>query len=199
MLQFFMFMIFVQTWENPFHVDIWTGLPGDQDPIDVCEVGSKPVATGTVLPVKVETSWGWTMPGSGQARASSAQAVAEWPNQKKKRFIHVTSAIQWSRAAYAPCLDHFGILHLCLQVLGILALIEGGEEQTDWKVIVMNSEEAEEKMINTLDDLNNEYPDLLETIQKFLRVYKTPTGEPENNFAFNGEVQDKALALEVIR
>ena len=57
MLQFFMFMIFVQTWENPFHEDIWTGLPGDQDPIDVCEVGSKPVATGTVLPVKVETSW----------------------------------------------------------------------------------------------------------------------------------------------
>ena len=96
-------------------------------------------------------------------------------------------------------MEHFGILQLCLQVLGILALIEGGEEQTDWKVIFMNSEEAEEKMINPLDDLNNEYPDLLETIQKFFQVYKTPTGEPENSFAYNGEVQDKALALEVIR
>ena len=46
---------FPQTWENPFHEDEWTGLKGDKDPIDVCEVGSKPVATGTVLPVKVLT------------------------------------------------------------------------------------------------------------------------------------------------
>ena len=44
---------FPQTWENPFHADEWTGLKGDKDPIDVCEVGSKPVDTGTVLPVKV--------------------------------------------------------------------------------------------------------------------------------------------------
>ena len=27
-----------QTWENPFHQDTWTGLQGDRDPIDVCEV-----------------------------------------------------------------------------------------------------------------------------------------------------------------
>ena len=63
----------------------------------------------------------------------------------------------------------------------------------------MNSEEADEKMINTLDDLNNEYPDLLETVQKFFRVYWTPTGKPENQFAYKGEVQEKSLALEVIR
>ena len=44
---------FPQTWENPFHEDEWTGLKGDKDPIDVCEVGSMPVSTGTVLPVKV--------------------------------------------------------------------------------------------------------------------------------------------------
>ena len=29
-----------QTWENPFHQDTWTGLRGDRDPIDVCEVSS---------------------------------------------------------------------------------------------------------------------------------------------------------------
>ena len=63
----------------------------------------------------------------------------------------------------------------------------------------MNSEEADEKMINTLDDLNNAYPELLETVQKFFRVYWTPTGKPENQFAFNGEVLEKSLALEVIR
>ena len=44
---------FPQTWENPFHTDPWTGLLGDRDPLDVCELGSKPLTTGTVLPVKV--------------------------------------------------------------------------------------------------------------------------------------------------
>jgi len=44
---------FPQTWENPFHKDPWTGLDGDKDPIDVCEIGSNPIQTGTVVPVKV--------------------------------------------------------------------------------------------------------------------------------------------------
>ena len=42
-----------QTWENPFHTDPWTGKLGDRDPIDVCELGSNPLPTGTVVPVKV--------------------------------------------------------------------------------------------------------------------------------------------------
>eukprot|EP00092_Neocalanus_flemingeri_P044439 GFUD01049285.1.p1 GENE.GFUD01049285.1~~GFUD01049285.1.p1 ORF type:complete len:348 (-),score=95.20 GFUD01049285.1:43-1086(-) len=124
---------FPQTWENPFHEDEWTGLKGDKDPIDVCEIGSKPEPTGTVLPVKI---------------------------------------------------------------FGILALIDGGE--TDWKVIVMNSKEAVEKNINTLDDLGEKYPGLLESVRKFFRVYKVPSGKPENKFAYNGEVKDKALAEAVI-
>ena len=44
---------FPQTWENPFHSDPWTGLAGDKDPIDVCEIGSNTIPSGTVVPVKV--------------------------------------------------------------------------------------------------------------------------------------------------
>ena len=44
---------FPQTWENPFHSDPWTGLDGDKDPIDVCEIGSNTIPSGTVVPVKV--------------------------------------------------------------------------------------------------------------------------------------------------
>jgi len=124
---------FPQTWENPFHEDEWTGLKGDKDPIDVCEVGGKPVATGTILPVKV---------------------------------------------------------------LGILGLLDGGE--TDWKVIVMNSEEAKKKRINTLADLRSQQPGVLEAVRKFFTVYKVPAGKPENVFAYNGEVKDEALAVDVI-
>jgi len=124
---------FPQTWENPFHEDEWTGLKGDKDPIDVCEVGRKALETGTVLPVKV---------------------------------------------------------------LGILALLQGGE--TDWKVIVMNEEEANKEGIETLEDLTVEYPDLLDTVRKFFKVYGVPAGKPFNSFAFDGEVKDENFAKEVI-
>jgi len=124
---------FPQTWENPFHEDEWTGLKGDKDPIDVCEVGSKPVATGTVLPVKV---------------------------------------------------------------LGILGMLDSGE--TDWKVIVMNSNEAAKKSIDNLNDLRAEHPGVIESVRQFFTVYKVPAGKPENVFAYNGEVKDAALAVEVI-
>ena len=44
---------FPQTWENPFHLDPWTGLNGDKDPIDVCEIGHKIHERGAVIQVKV--------------------------------------------------------------------------------------------------------------------------------------------------
>lgn len=42
-----------QTWENPEHLDAATGCKGDNDPIDVLEIGSRVAARGEVLQVKV--------------------------------------------------------------------------------------------------------------------------------------------------
>ncbi|KAG9508382.1 Inorganic pyrophosphatase, partial [Fragariocoptes setiger] len=42
-----------QTWENPQHVDRNTNAKGDNDPIDVCEIGSIQFNRGDVVPVKV--------------------------------------------------------------------------------------------------------------------------------------------------
>lgn len=42
-----------QTWEDPTHVDPVTGCKGDNDPIDVCEIGSKVHPRGSVVQVKV--------------------------------------------------------------------------------------------------------------------------------------------------
>jgi len=42
-----------QTWEDPNHVDGSTGCKGDADPIDVCEIGQKIHARGSVVQVKV--------------------------------------------------------------------------------------------------------------------------------------------------
>ncbi|KAL5017958.1 hypothetical protein ScPMuIL_003680 [Solemya velum] len=42
-----------QTWEDPNHTDPETGTKGDQDPLDVCEIGHKIHKQGSVIQVKV--------------------------------------------------------------------------------------------------------------------------------------------------
>ncbi|CAF1654732.1 unnamed protein product, partial [Didymodactylos carnosus] len=42
-----------QTWEDPNHVDSDTQTTGDNDPLDVCEIGTKLHSTGSIIPVKI--------------------------------------------------------------------------------------------------------------------------------------------------
>ena len=42
-----------QTWEKPGHTDPATGCGGDNDPVDVCEIGGRVARRGEVLEVKV--------------------------------------------------------------------------------------------------------------------------------------------------
>lgn len=44
---------FPQTWENPEHTDPSTGCKGDNDPIDVLEIGSRVAKRGEVVQVKI--------------------------------------------------------------------------------------------------------------------------------------------------
>ena len=43
----------MQTWEDPNHIDESTGCKGDNDPIDVCEIGYRVAKRGDVVQVKV--------------------------------------------------------------------------------------------------------------------------------------------------
>jgi len=42
-----------QTWEDPNHIDPATGAKGDNDPIDVCEIGHRVAKRGEIYPVKI--------------------------------------------------------------------------------------------------------------------------------------------------
>merc|ERR1712224_665637 len=50
---FWNYGMFPQTWEDPNHVHAETKCAGDNDPVDVVEIGSQVIAQGTVEPVKV--------------------------------------------------------------------------------------------------------------------------------------------------
>ena len=50
---FFNYGCFPRTWEDPNHVPEATGYPGDNDPLDVCEIGLRQIQTGGIRAVKV--------------------------------------------------------------------------------------------------------------------------------------------------
>ncbi|XP_041042516.1 inorganic pyrophosphatase-like isoform X3 [Carcharodon carcharias] len=43
----------METWEDPFHKDPCTDFAGDNDPVDICDIGSRVCSCGEVIQVKV--------------------------------------------------------------------------------------------------------------------------------------------------
>lgn len=124
----------MQTWEDPNVVHPETKAKGDNDPLDVCEIGELVGYTGQVKQVKV---------------------------------------------------------------LGVMALLD--EEETDWKVIVIDVNDPLAPKLNDVEDVERHLPGLLRATNEWFRIYKIPDGKPENQFAFSGECKNKKYAEEVIR
>ncbi|KAJ4163424.1 hypothetical protein LMH87_005155 [Akanthomyces muscarius] len=125
---------FPQTWEDPNSIHPETKAKGDNDPLDVCEIGE----------------------------------LVGYPGQVKQ-----------------------------VKVLGVMALLD--EEETDWKVIVIDVNDPLAPKLNDVEDVERHLPGLLRATNEWFRIYKIPDGKPENQFAFSGECKNKAYALDVIR
>ncbi|KAF0720567.1 Aste57867_207 [Aphanomyces stellatus] len=119
-----------QTWEDPDHVTEGTGCGGDNDPLDVIEIGTK-----------------------------------QW---------HVGSIVQ-------------------VKVLGVLALIDDNE--TDWKVLAINVEDAYASKINDVADIEAHMPGCISAIHDWLRDYKMPH---INVFAYDGKCMNRDFAESVV-
>ncbi|KAL0939004.1 inorganic pyrophosphatase [Colletotrichum truncatum] len=125
---------FPQTWEDPNAIHPETKAKGDNDPLDVCEIGELVGYTGQVKQVKV---------------------------------------------------------------LGVMALLD--EEETDWKVIVIDVNDPLAPKLNDVEDVERHLPGLLRATNEWFRIYKIPDGKPENQFAFTGECKNKSYAMDVVR
>jgi inorganic pyrophosphatase len=125
---------FPQTWEDPHHIDKDTNAKGDNDPIDVLEIGERVADRGEIIQVKV---------------------------------------------------------------LGTLALID--EEETDWKIVTINVNDPLAPKLNDINDVNVHLPGLLNATVEWFKIYKVPTGKPENKFAFGGSFKPRDYALKVIQ
>ncbi|KAE8447638.1 Inorganic pyrophosphatase [Mollisiaceae sp. DMI_Dod_QoI] len=125
---------FPQTWEDPNVIHPETKAKGDNDPLDVCEIGE----------------------------------LVGYPGQVKQ-----------------------------VKILGVMALLD--EEETDWKVIVIDVNDPLAPKLNDVEDVERHLPGLLRATNEWFRIYKIPDGKPENQFAFTGECKNKKYATDVVR
>lgn len=76
-----------------------------------------------------------------------------------------------------------------VKVLGVMALLD--EEETDWKVIVIDVNDPLAAKLHDVEDVERHLPGLLRATNEWFRIYKIPDGKPENQFAFTGECKNK--------
>jgi len=123
-----------QTWEDPAHKNPeLDDVAGDNDPVDVVEIGDAQLKMGGVYRVKP---------------------------------------------------------------LGVYAMIDDGE--LDWKVIAINSADPKAANVNSLEDVEREFPGQLQKILEWFRDYKIPDGKPANAFGYDNKCLDKEFTLKVI-
>jgi len=82
-----------------------------------------------------------------------------------------------------------------VKILGTYAMIDEGE--TDWKVVCIDVNDPAADKLNDASDIEKVFPGKLKEVFEFLRDYKVPDGKPQNQFAFNGDLKNKAFAVGV--
>jgi inorganic pyrophosphatase len=86
-----------------------------------------------------------------------------------------------------------------VKVLGVLAMIDGGE--TDWKVLAVRTDDPLAKQVEDISKISSTPIHILklaDQIREWFRIYKVPEGKGENSFSFNGQWLGRDDALDVI-
>ncbi|XP_056265918.1 inorganic pyrophosphatase 2, mitochondrial isoform X2 [Pseudoliparis swirei] len=98
-----------QTWEDPNHTDKETKCCGDNDPIDVCEIGTQVCSPGQVIQVKVlgilamidEGEMDWKVIAIN-AEDPDAKNLNSIEDVRKSRPGHLEATVDWFRKYKVP-------------------------------------------------------------------------------------------------
>lgn len=82
-----------------------------------------------------------------------------------------------------------------VKMLGLLAVEDS--DKVDYKLIALDISSTFAEQIQTLEDVETHFPDLLAATRGYFRFYKFP--EQVNDILFNGEYQDAAKAKDLIK
>ena len=176
-----------QTWEDPNvkgDADVG-GAFGDDDPVDVVEIGAASQEMGAVVPVKPLGVL--SMIDDGEVGTLPLRAHLH------KRTTH------GQRATIAP--------HCC-HALPLPSPTTAAQpprarpwplaRQLDWKVIAISASDEHAKDINDVGDIEKYYPGTVSGIREWFRWYKTPDGKPVNGFGHDERALNAAETKEII-
>ena len=83
-----------------------------------------------------------------------------------------------------------------VKVLGVLAMID--DDETDWKVFCIRTDDPLAPQINDVEDIDKELPGLINTMREWFREYKVAEGKPLNKFALGEKCMDREYTEKVI-
>ncbi|XP_077379366.1 inorganic pyrophosphatase 2, mitochondrial [Festucalex cinctus] len=98
-----------QTWEDPNHMDSETKCCGDNDPIDICDIGMQVCSPGQVIQVKVlgilamidEGEMDWKVIAIN-ASDPDAKSLNDIDDVRKSRPGHLEATVDWFRKYKVP-------------------------------------------------------------------------------------------------
>ncbi|XP_015284694.1 PREDICTED: inorganic pyrophosphatase 2, mitochondrial [Gekko japonicus] len=100
---------FPQTWEDPHHKDGDTGCYGDDDPVDVCEIGSQVRSLGEVVQVKVLGLLGLIDEGESDWKVIAiavddpeSQNINDIDDVRKLKPGYLEATVDWFRVYKVP-------------------------------------------------------------------------------------------------
>jgi len=82
------------------------------------------------------------------------------------------------------------------KVLGVICMID--EDETDWKLIVIDVEDRWADELHDVDDVERLLPGALDQIREWWRTYKVTDGKPLNKFGLDEKFMPRDYAMEVI-
>jgi len=144
-----------QTWEDPTHVDENTKVAGDNDPIDVIEIGGKIHPRGSVIQVKVlgvlamiddgELDWKMLAIAADDPLAPQLNDVADIDKHMKGVISGIREWFRWYKTPDGKPLNEFGYDEAALGRDRAVGVIE--ETHGFWQKLRSGSTEAKELWI----------------------------------------------------
>merc|ERR1712194_210216 len=132
-----------QTWENPNEVHAETGFSGDNDPLDVVEIGAKALAQGSVEPVKVlgvlamiddgELDWKIISVRTADPLAKSLDDIADVEAKCPGVISGIREWFRWYKTPDGKPLNAFGYDEKALDKAHALEVI--AETHAAWKAL----------------------------------------------------------------
>merc|ERR1712226_1744689 len=144
--------MFPQTWEDPNVVHPETKCAGDNDPVDVVEIGSDALAQGTVEPVKVlgvlamiddgELDWKIISVRTADPLAKSLDDIADVETECPGVISGIREWFRWYKTPDGKPLNSFGYEERALDKAHALQVVQ--ETHEAWKRLRVGSTDGGE-------------------------------------------------------